>query len=155
MSISRYNPYDFFDNDVERSFRRMQRDMERNLASGDQSMARGSSSSSMTGFSPRIDVSEQDKQITIHADLPGIPKENIHIEAHDGALILSGETKKEQEKKDSHTHIRERQYGRFMRSISLPPTADLENVQAKFDQGVLVIDIPKKESISGRKITIS
>jgi HSP20 family protein len=92
--------------------------------------------------------------VEVHADLPGIPKENVKIEARDNVLILSGETKGEGERKEGTTHIKERFSGSFTRTIPLPLSADLEHVQAKFDNGVLTVNVPKKEEKGGRRITI-
>ncbi|ORZ29188.1 HSP20-like chaperone [Catenaria anguillulae PL171] len=113
-------------------------------------------SGALTSFSPRVDLKETDKTIEIKADLPGIPKESVKIEARDNMLLISGETHKETEKKDERGtyHYRERFQGSFRRAIAMPPTANLEAVKAKFDHGVLCIEVPKKEEQGGRQITI-
>nr|QJW70210.1 heat shock protein 17 [Blastocladiella emersonii] len=107
-------------------------------------------------YAPRLDMRETDKAFEVKADLPGIPRENVKIEVRDGnTLVLSGETKMDAERREGTWHVQERSMGKFMRAIPLPPTANLESVKAKFDAGVLCIEIPKKEeAATSRKIEI-
>ncbi|KAI9136474.1 HSP20-like chaperone [Paraphysoderma sedebokerense] len=105
-------------------------------------------------WSPKVDVFDEEKQVTVRADLPGVPKENIKVEARDNTLFLSGETQKQEERTSGTTRIRERFQGSFKRTLPLPVSADTENVQAKFDHGVLEVVIPKRERPGGRRITI-
>ena len=80
-------------------------------------------------------------------------KDQINIDVRDNALIISGETKKEQKYEKGETLIQERSYGSFTRSISLPPNVKAEDITAKFENGLLELKLPKSVS-TGRKITI-
>ena len=102
---------------------------------------------------PQIDMSENDKQITVTANLPGVNPDQVSVEAEDDFLVLSGSIDKEDEEedKDRHYYRYEREYGEFRRSIPLPSKIDKDNIKARFKNGVLTIDLPKlPEEQSGR-----
>ncbi|KAI9219625.1 heat shock protein Hsp20 [Blastocladiella britannica] len=107
-----------------------------------------------SGFIPRVDVQETDKMFEIKCDVPGIPKESIHLECRDNGLLISGQTKKEEEKDEGTMHIRERFEGSFQRLIPMPPTANFDQAKASFSDGVLQVAIPKTQSASAKRITI-
>ncbi|KAI9219627.1 small heat shock protein [Blastocladiella britannica] len=102
----------------------------------------------------RVDVRETDKAFEIKCDVPGIPKESIHLECRDNGLLISGQTKKEEEKDEGTMHVRERFEGSFQRLIPMPAAANLDAVRASFMDGVLQVTVPKKEIASGKKIAI-
>ncbi len=93
---------------------------------------------------PEVDIKEDGKSILIHADLPGIKKEDIHVSFQDGILTFQGERKFEEEKKKENYYRFERHYGKFARSFSLPNTVDPEKVKANMKDGVLEIAISKR-----------
>ena len=99
--------------------------------------------SSLTKFSPKIDVSESDKEIKVVAELPGMVVEDIDIELHDDYLTLRGEKKSEKEEKSERFYHSERSYGSFQRTISLPSDINPDKIDAKFKNGVLNIILPK------------
>ncbi|CAB4421648.1 unnamed protein product [Rhizophagus irregularis] len=103
-----------------------------------------------TYFVPLIDVHENDKEFLVNAELPGLNKDQINIDVRDNALIISGETKKDQKYGKGETLIQERS---FIRSISLPPNVKAEVITAKFENGLLELKLPKSAP-TGRKITI-
>ena len=96
-------------------------------------------------FSPKIDVSEDKNNITVTAEIPGVKKDNIKITLQDNILTVEGEKKKEKEEKDKNFYRSERAYGTFKRSFTLPVEVDSENVQAKFEDGMLHITLKKLE----------
>ncbi|KAL7750339.1 hypothetical protein RI367_004111 [Sorochytrium milnesiophthora] len=103
----------------------------------------------------RLDVTETEKEFTVHADLPGIPKENVNITIDDDLLTISAERKDDREQKDAERHIVERSYGKFQRTLRLPHNVDQENAKAAFDNGVLTLTLGKKpEQEQGRRIEI-
>lgn len=103
-----------------------------------------------------IDISEDEKEFHIESDLPGIEKENLNIEIKDSQLIITASKDQHEEKKDRTYYRMERSYGKFMRSIPLPENVDTQNINAEFKNGVLKIDITKKEVIknAAKKIEI-
>lgn len=96
-------------------------------------------------FSPRIDITENEKSISIDAEIPGVPKENIKITLQDNILTIEGEKKKVSEEKDKNYYREERSFGKFKRSYTLPVEVDSENVDAKFNNGILEIVLSKVE----------
>ncbi|CAI2179425.1 3474_t:CDS:2 [Funneliformis geosporum] len=99
-------------------------------------------------WAPAMDVHENDKEFL------GIKKEEIHVDIRDNALVISGETKQEQKFKEGNTHVQERRYGSFSRSISLPPNVKHDDISAKFENGLLELTLPKAAP-TGKKITIA
>ena len=91
-----------------------------------------------TGYAPKVDISEDDKNLYIHAEIPGIPKENLKVSiSEDRILTIQGEKKRE-EKTEEKNYVRlERSYGTFTRSFYMPENIDTENVLANFANGVL------------------
>ena len=105
-------------------------------------------------FAPAIDVSENDAQYSITAELPGGTKDDVQVELHDGVLTIRGEKKNEREEKKEKRHYVERTYGSFSRSFRLPGNADAERLQASFKDGVLTITVPKTEEAKPRTIAV-
>ncbi len=94
-------------------------------------------------LSPKVDVSETDKEISIHAELPGLEEKDIEVELRKNQLILRGEKKVEREEKGKQYYVTERSSGNFMRSFYIPFDAKPEQIDASFAKGVLKISIPK------------
>lgn len=105
----------------------------------------GLQSSNLESFSPRIDISENEKTISIDAEIPGVPKENLKITLQDNILTIEGEKKKVTEEKEKNFYREERSFGKFKRSFTLPVEVDSENVDAKFNDGILEISLSKLE----------
>jgi len=103
---------------------------------------------------PAVDVDEDDKNITVRADLPGLKRDEIEVAVHDGILTIKGERKAEEEKKDKNFHRVERVYGSFQRSIDLGTSVDESKIDATYNKGVLSLVIPKIEGKSSRRIEV-
>lgn len=103
------------------------------------------SGGSTYGFVPRVDVAEDEKAFEIHLALPGLKKEDIKIELNENQVTISGERKLSKEKKESSFHTIETQYGQFSRTFSLPENVDGQKIQAQYDNGILVLTLPKDE----------
>ncbi|MGQ0742506.1 MAG: Hsp20/alpha crystallin family protein [Alphaproteobacteria bacterium] len=101
-------------------------------------------------ISPRIDVSETDKQLEIEAELPGLSEKDIDVTVSGDILTLRGEARRESEEKKRNYFLSERSYGAFFRTINLPFEVDPEMVTAHFDKGILRIIVKKPESASAR-----
>ena len=105
-------------------------------------------------FTPAVNERVDEKGYYLEIDLPGVKKEDIDISVNDGVLVVSGERKLEKkEEKPNYTRI-ESFFGRFERAFKLPTDADLDNIEAKYEDGVLKIFIPKKQKPAGKKIEI-
>lgn len=103
---------------------------------------------------PAMDVREDDNEIKVTAELPGMTAEDIDISISGGRLLIKGEKKFEDEEKKDNYHRIERSYGSFQRSVSLPTNVDEENVKASYRDGVLTLTMPKNEKDQTRKIAI-
>ena len=105
-------------------------------------------------WSPLVDITEDDKEYLIKAELPEIKKEEIKVTVENGVLVISGERKLEKEEKGRKYHGVERAYGSFVRSFSLPDDADADKVNAEFNDGVLKVHIAKSESARPKQIEV-
>lgn len=94
-------------------------------------------------FSPNIDVVENDKEIRISAELPGMEEKDIEVSLTKDSLSIRGEKKEEKEDKGKGYYRMERSYGSFSRTIPVPVEVDTDKVEAKFKKGVLNITLPK------------
>lgn len=108
----------------------------------------------MTEFSPKVDVSETDKDIQISAELPGMDEKDISVEMEDAAITIRGERKEEREDKGKNWYTREQSYGTFQRVIPLPAEVVGDKAAAKFKKGVLTITVPKREESPTRRKSI-
>jgi HSP20 family protein len=97
-------------------------------------------------FSPRIDVSETEKEVRVVAELPGLDEKDIQLELEQDALLISGEKKSESEDKGKNYHRVERSFGSFTRIVPLPAAVEADKVNAEFKKGVLTVTLPKPVS---------
>lgn len=105
-------------------------------------------------FSPRVDVSETDKEVKVSAELPGLDEKDITVEVADAAITIRGEKKEEKEEKGKNWYTREQSYGSFNRVVPLPANVDGGKAVARFKKGVLTITAPKKEDEQTRRKAI-
>jgi HSP20 family protein len=103
----------------------------------------------------RVDVAENDKAYTVHAELPGVKKEDINISVEGDEVAISAEAKSEKEVKDGARVLRtERYQGKLYRAFTLGAPIDEAAVAAKYADGVLELTLPKKAATSAKRITI-
>lgn len=104
----------------------------------------------------KVDVSESDKAYTIHAEIPGVKKEDIQIDVDAGQLSIRAEVKHEEEKKEGEKLLHsERYYGMVSRSMTLPVEVDAQGAKAEYKDGVLDLMLPKKAAKSARRVAIA
>jgi HSP20 family protein len=106
-------------------------------------------------FMPTVDISETENNFQVEVSLPGMNKDNINIDLDNGHLTISGERKFENEETDKNYHRVESSYGSFSRSFQLPDSIDEESIDAKYENGVLNINIKKSEEKVKKQIKIS
>lgn len=155
MAIQRYQPISLlqqFNDEINRMF------------TGQTEALSALSNESAGQWRPVVDVHESPEAYVIEAEVPGIAPESIEVTLRDGSLVLSGErvcaydskdgaeAEKSNERKQSR-HI-ERHYGRFVRRLALPDTANVELIEAHAEQGVLRVTVPKKENVLPRRIEV-
>ncbi len=107
-----------------------------------------------SAWMPPVDISEDANQISVTAELPGFKEKDVNVELHGDVLTISGERKRESEKKDRNFTRVERSYGQFCRSFTLPASVDRESVKATFSDGLLKLELPKKPEAKPRHIPI-
>lgn len=105
-------------------------------------------------WSPLVDISEDEKEYVVKAEIPEMKKEDIKINVHDDVMSISGERKYEKEEKGKKYHRVERAYGSFMRSFTLPEDADGSKVSAEYKDGVLKVHLPKSEKAKPKAIEV-
>jgi HSP20 family protein len=140
----RTSPFD----EITREFDRM---MRRNFGFGDyyNEEERG-----LAMWSPRADVTESKEQIMVKLDLPGIEEKDIQVTLENNVLTISGERKYESDEKEENYQRMECFYGTFTRSFTLPRTVDAEKIKANYKNGVLSLNMPKREESKPKKIDI-
>ena len=105
-------------------------------------------------WAPLVDISEDDKEYLIKAELPEVRKEDIQVTAEEGTLTIMGERKFEKEEKGKKYHRVERAYGSFGRTFSLPDDASPGKVSAEFKDGVLTVHLTKTEKPKPQQIEV-
>lgn len=116
---------------------------------------RGDEGSFGGSWMPAVDVYEEGDSFHIHADLPGLKRDDIDITVDGNTMTISGEKKRENETKEDGYYRAERYYGKFSRSIDMPVTVDTSKIDAKYKDGVLEIVLPKSETARPKQIKIS
>jgi len=105
-------------------------------------------------WSPRVDLSETDAAIIARIDLPGMKPEDIQVDVQDYRLTVRGERKSETKEEDENfVHI-ERYFGSFYRTLALPENVVTDKVEAKFEDGVLVVNVPKAQQKKAKRIAV-
>jgi HSP20 family protein len=108
------------------------------------------------GWSPPVEIAENDTEFTVTAELPGMRRENVRVEYDDGVLMISGEKEEERKEEQRRFHLWERSYGSFARSFIVPTAVDAAHVNAEMNNGVLTVHLPKmtSEKTQSRRIEI-
>ena len=132
-------------------FRRLSDDMDRLFFAGPSAGPFGGIGGH---FVPNIDVEERDEKIFVRADLPGLRPEDFHVDIEDEALVLQGERRSEREDTRGGVRRVERSHGSFRRVIPLPQGANIEAADARFENGVLEIEIPLQQQSKARRLEI-
>ncbi len=118
-------------------------------------MAEPEASTLKTGqWLPAVDIKEEENRYLIHADIPGVDPKDIEITADSGVLTIKGERSVEKEDKQEGYTRRERSYGSFYRSFTLPDNADTDHIEAKGKDGVLEIALPKAKAKLAKRSTV-
>src|ERR1700741_1029156 len=108
-----------------------------------------------TSFAPPVDVYEDEHNVTLKIEVPGIDEKDIDVRIENNVLTVHGERKFEKEEKEENYRRVERQYGSFPRPFTLPTTVDAEKVQADYEKGILKIVLPKKAKAKPKQIKVN
>ena len=110
---------------------------------------------SNVAWEPFVDIYETADEVVVHAELPGMNREDIELTMEKGVLTLSGQRQANNDAPaDSYLRL-ERRYGRFVRSFALPGVVDHDNIKAEYANGVLTVRLPKLEAAKPRRIEIA
>ena len=108
-----------------------------------------------SSFAPPVDVYEDEHNVTLKIEVPGIDEKDIDVRIENNVLTVHGERKFEKEEKEENFRRVERQYGSFTRTFTLPTTVDAEKVSANYDKGILKIALPKKAEAKPKQIKVN
>jgi HSP20 family protein len=146
MNIVRYQ-------DPFRDLRGLQDEVNRLFSS---TFTRGSDEDQMMrgAWNPQVDIFENQNEIVLEAELPGMKPDDVEISIENNVLTLHGERKFEKKDEGDNFHRVERSYGSFTRSFTLPPTVSSENTTANFENGLLRLTLAKREEAKPRRIEI-
>lgn len=124
----------------------MQREMDRLFSPlmGRMQSGLGEAETFMRKFMPAVNVSEDEKQIIVKAELPGLEAKDVEVSVADDRLTIEGEKKFEKKSDKEDVHLMESAYGAFKRVIALPDSVDFSKVEATFKNGILTVQLPKK-----------
>lgn len=103
---------------------------------------------------PAIDMYQTDEELVVKASIPGYKAEDVQISVTGDVLTLRGEVKQEDEKKERAWHIREQRRGSFERSVALPTHVVADKAKAEFENGILIVTLPKAEEVKPKTITV-
>jgi len=144
MAITRWDPFRevvTMQNRLNSLFREMNND--------------GDSPLTTAAFVPAVDIYEDDKKVMFKLEVPGIEEKDLDVSVENNTLTVKGERKFEAEEKEENFHRIERRYGSFFRAFTLPSTVDTEHVQAKYNAGVLKLELLKKPEAQPKQIKIN
>ena len=144
MNMTRFDPY--------RELSNLQDQFSRALGSAFGRSRR--EDETLAAWVPPVDITEEKERIVITAELPGFQENEISIQTENGMLTISGERRFEKESEGRNYHRVERAYGQFLRSFSLPNNVDREKIKADFENGLLKVELPKREDAKPRSIQI-
>jgi len=141
-TLMRWNPFS--------EIRRLQDEMNRlfDTSFGEQEMG-------AVGWIPPVDIEETADGLRVTAEVPGMRKEDIHVEFENGLLTIRGERTRETKTEEKNFHRVERSYGTFVRTFRLPASVDAEQIKASYADGVLSLEMPKSEAARARRIEIA
>lgn len=161
MNIQKYNPFNWFKEEDAQSkslpslgnaqhpFLQLHQEIDRLFTDAFKNFALpsldlGHTFGSSALLKPNVDISESEKAYTIKVEVPGVNEKDIKLEVSDRTLMISGEKKLENEKKDKNFYRVESSYGSFQRVLSLPEDVNADNIEAEFKNGVLNLTLPRK-----------
>ncbi len=120
----------------------------------DAPLAGGGQSWGLPAWGPPLDVEETDKEILVRAEIPGVKAEELDLSISGDSLVISGEKKESQEKKDKGYVYQERRFGSFRREVPLPSAVDADNVEAQYKDGVLHVTLHKAQEALPKRIQV-
>jgi HSP20 family protein len=146
MAVSRWDPF--------RDLMSIQNELNRLFGRTYAGTEAGPGTGTSGAWVPPLDIFETKDHYVVTMELAGIASEDVDLSVEDSTLTVSGDRKFYSDVPEEAFHRVERRYGAFVRSLSLPATANAQDIKASFDKGVLTIEVPKREEAKPKKITI-
>ena len=115
----------------------------------------GESAMTTASFIPAVDIYEDEKKVVLKLEVPGIAEKDLDVSVENNVLTVKGERKFAAEEKEENFHRIERRYGSFYRAFTLPTTVDTEGIEAKYDAGILKLELKKKPEAQPKQIKVS
>ncbi len=106
---------------------------------------------SLAAWSPAISLAQDEKQVSVIADIPGVDPKDVRVTVHEGRLVIEGS----REESESNEHYSERRLGSFRREVQLPDSVDVEKINAEYRNGVVSVSVPLLEKAQPREIEVS
>lgn len=144
MNIVRYEPFNLMN--------RLHREIDSIF--GDSFATPAADSAQAVAWAPSVDVREDDRQFTVHADLPGVEGKDIHVTAENGILTIRGERRFERKEGKKGYERLERVEGSFLRRFTLPDNVRSDDIKARHANGVLEVTIPKQAAPEPRRVNV-
>ena len=113
------------------------------------------SASQTAGFVPAVDIYEDAEKVVLKLEVPGVEEKDLDVRVEKNTLTVKGQRNFEKEEKEENFHRIERRYGSFYRSFTLPTSVDAENVDAKYNAGVLKLELKKKPEAQPKQIKVN
>ncbi|MFH0989102.1 MAG: Hsp20/alpha crystallin family protein [bacterium] len=132
----------------------MQREINKMFENFFRGGAQADESTSLSLWTPAVDIAESDNEFIVKVELSGVKKEDVKLTLESNILTIRGEKKQESEEKDKHYHRVERSYGSFQRSFNLPTEVHADKIDAVYNNGILSISIPKAEETKPKQIEV-
>jgi HSP20 family protein len=115
----------------------------------------GDSPVAAASFTPAVDIYEDNQKVVLKLEVPGVEEKDLDVRVENRTLTVKGERKFENEEKEENLHRIERRYGSFYRAFTLPTTVDTENIDAKYNAGVLKLELKKKPEAQPKQIKVN
>ena len=141
------------DRSVASPFVSLQREIDRLFEDFSRGFPTGSGNGA-TALMPSMDITENEKEIEITAELPGLEEKDVQVNVADNLLTIRGEKKAEKEQKDKNYRLVERSYGSFERTLELPEGVNADAIKANISKGVLKVTVPKPVPAQAKKIDV-
>lgn len=113
------------------------------------------SNDSLGAWNPAVDIYDKGNEVVIHAEIPGMKKDDIEVRVENNVLTVRGKKERQEEVKEEGYFRTERSYGTFSRSFSLPTTVNISKIVAEYTDGVLTLSLPKAEEAKPRQIDVA
>ena len=117
-------------------------------------LPRESDADFLGAWNPAVDIFDKGAEVVIHAELPGMKRDDIDVHVENNVLTIRGKKERNEEAKEEGYFRTERSYGAFSRSFSLPSTVNVTKIDAKYNDGVLTLSLPKAEEAKPRQIDV-